>query len=161
MVEICRRLIEKRPDVRIVIVGYGDDDGWVGEALAPYARNVHLTGKVPFSEMVGYYNRSRVYVSTSYYEGLPGTCLEAMAMHLPAVVWDFLFYRGLVVDGETGLLAAPNDFDGMCSKVLSLLDDPAKAAAMGARGRLLLESAYDWKKLSRDILAAFTAEVKS
>ena len=156
MVELCRQLIARKPDIRIAIVGYGDDDAWVNDALAPNADNVLLTGKVPFPEMVGYYNRSRVYASTSYYEGLPGTCLEAMAMQLPAVVWDFLFYRGLVVEGRTGSLAAANDFSGMTDKVLGLLSNPQLAAKMGRNGRALLESDYNWGKLAQDVLCVFT-----
>ena len=155
MVELCRQLIAKKPDVKICIVGYGDDDVWVKDALVPYSNNVLITGKVPFSEMIGYYNRSRVYASTSYYEGLPGTCLEAMAMQLPAVVWDFLFYRGLVVEGETGRLAAPNDFSGMTDKLLGLLSNPQLASEMGKKGHALLEQEYDWKKLARDVLSVF------
>lgn len=155
MVEFCRQLIAKKPDVRICIVGYGDDDAWVKEALAPFPQNVLLTGKLPFSEMVSYYNRSRVYASTSYYEGLPGTCLEAMSMQLPVVVWDFLFYRGLVVEGKTGCLAPPNDFVTMVDKTLALLADPALAAQMGRHGRALLASDYSWSKLAVDILKVF------
>lgn len=155
MVEYCRQLIARKSDVRICIVGYGDDDAWVTEALAPFAQNVVLTGKLPFSEMVGYYNRSRVYASTSYYEGLPGTCLEAMSMQLPVVVWDFLFYRGLVIEGETGSLAAPNDFTAMVDKTLALLSNAKQSAQMGRNGRALLESDYSWSKLAGDILEVF------
>lgn len=158
MVELCRKLVEKKPDIRIAIVGYGDDDAWVNAELAIYGENVLLTGKVPFSEMIGYYNRSRVYASTSYYEGLPGTCLEAMAMQLPAVVWDFLFYRGLVVEGKTGSLAAPNDFAGMTDKILHLLANRGLATEMGKNGRALLESDYNWSKLARDVMGVFTKE---
>jgi len=152
MVELCRQLVAAKPDIRICIVGYGDDDAWVGEQLAPLRANVELTGKVPFEHMMAYYNRSHVYASGSYYEGLPGTCLEAMAMQLPAVVWDFLFYRGLVVDGVTGLVAEPNDFAGMTSRILQLLADPQRAAAMGREGRVLLESAYSWRDLAQQLL---------
>ncbi|WP_036303674.1 glycosyltransferase family 4 protein [Methylotenera sp. L2L1] len=158
MVEVCRQLIAKKPDIRIVIVGYGDDDVWVNDALTAHSENVLLTGKVPFSETIDFYNRSRIYVSTSYYEGLPGTCLEAMAMELPAVVWDFLFYRGLVVEGSTGYLAAPNDFSAMTDKVLSLLVHPDIATEMGKKGRILLESEYSWSKLARDVLDVFSKE---
>ena len=155
MVELCRQLIAKKSDLRICIVGYGDDDTWVKEALALYPQNVQITGKVPFSEMMGYYNRSRVYASTSYYEGLPGTCLEAIAMQLPAVVWDFLFYRGLVVDGETGLLVAPNDFASMANKTLELLSNPQRAVEMGRNGRALLEKEYSWAELAQNVLGVF------
>ncbi|TSA49461.1 MAG: glycosyltransferase family 1 protein [Nitrosomonadales bacterium] len=155
MVEICRRLVAKKKDISIYIVGYGEEENWVRQQLGDLGENVTMTGKVPFSEMMGYYNRSRVYASTSYYEGLPGTCLESMAMQLPAVVWDFLFYRGLVVEGETGALVAPNDFDTMTARVLDLLENPQRAAEMGKHGRALLERDYSWAKLARDVLAVF------
>jgi len=158
MVALCRQLVAAKPDIRICIVGYGDDDAWVARELAPLAANVRLTGKVPFTEMVAYYNRSHVYASTSYYEGLPGTCLEAMAMQLPAVVWDFLFYRGLVVEGRTGALAAPNDFGAMTTHILALLADPERAAALGRNGRALLAAEYSWDKLSCAVLAACQLE---
>jgi glycosyltransferase involved in cell wall biosynthesis len=155
MVALCHKLIAQQPSLRICIVGYGDDDVWVNESLAIYPDNVILTGKMPFVEMIGYYQRSRVYVSTSYYEGLPGTCLEAMAMQLPVVVWDFLFYRRLVIEGETGVLVAPNDFTVMSEKILVLLTDPQQAITMGRNGRALLEKAYDWQKLARNVLEVF------
>ena len=155
MVELCRQLVAKKPGIRICIVGYGEDFDWVRSELSPLSANVVMTGKVPFDEMVAYYNRSRVYVSTSYYEGLPGTCLEAMSMQLPAVVWDFLFYRGLVIEGETGALAEPNDFSAMVDKTLALLSNPKQASQMGRNGRALLESDYSWEKLAGDILEVY------
>lgn len=155
MVDVCRRLVEKKQDILIYIVGYGEEENWVRHQLADLSNNIVMTGKVPFSEMMSYYSRSRIYVSASYYEGLPGTCLEAMAMGLPAVVWDFLFYRGLVVEGETGYLASPNDFDGMASKVIGLLTNPQLAAKMGRNSRALLEQDYGWSKLASDVLNVF------
>ncbi len=155
MVEICRRLVDKKKDIVICIVGYGEEENWVRQQLSGLSKNVMLTGKVPFAEMMRYYSRSRIYVSTSYYEGLPGTCLEAMAMQLPVVVWDLLFYRGLVVEGEIGLLAAPNDFGSMTDMVLELLSNPQRAAEMGRNGRILLEKNYSWTKLARDVLSVF------
>ncbi|HEY8096856.1 MAG TPA: glycosyltransferase, partial [Methylobacter sp.] len=155
MVKVCRQLVEKKKDILIYIVGYGEEENWVRQQMGDLAENVIMTGKVPFAEMMGYYSRSRVYVSTSYYEGLPGTCLEALAMQLPAVVWDFLFYRGLVTEGQTGSLVKPNDFSGMADKVLDLLAKPKLAAEMGRNGRALLESDYNWVNLARNVLAVF------
>ena len=77
------------------------------------------------------------------------------AMAIPAVVWDFLFYRGLVIEGRTGSLSAPNDFAGMTDKVLDLLANPQLADEMGRNGRALLESDYNWAKLASDVLCVF------
>lgn len=158
MVEVCRRLVEQKKNILIYIVGYGDEEDWVRQQLADFPKNIVMTGKVPFSEMMSYYSRSRIYVSASYYEGLPGTCLEAMAMGLPAVVWDFSFYRGLVIDGVTGSLVKPNDFSGMTEQIINLLANPDKTSEMGKKGRVLLESEYSWSKLARDVLGVFSNE---
>ncbi|SHN38036.1 Glycosyltransferase involved in cell wall bisynthesis [Duganella sacchari] len=154
MVELCQRLVREQPQIRICIVGYGDDDEHVKAELGPLP-NVTLTGKVAFAEMAGYYRRSKVYVSTSYYEGLPGTCLEAMAMGLPAVVFDFLFYRELVIQGETGWLVAPNDLAAMAQQIQAALADPARAHAMGQAARARLATDFSWASLARQVSARF------
>lgn len=154
MVDLCRLLILKKPDIVICIVGYGDDDVWVKDKLSLY-KNVTLTGQVPFKDAMSFYQRSRVYASTSYYEGLPGTCLEAMAMQLPVVVWNFLFYRELVKHDETGMVVAVNDFQAMTSQILILLKNVSKSESLGKNARNHLEHNYGWHKLASDVLAAF------
>jgi glycosyltransferase involved in cell wall biosynthesis len=155
MLEACRAFIARRPGIRICIVGYGPDEQTVRDGLRDFSQNVHFTGRVPFQDMIGYYNRSRVYASTSFYEGLPGTCLEAMAMTLPAVVWKFPFYEGLVLDGETGYVAATNDFAAFSDRVFRLLDNEPLARGMGHRGRELLASRYSWRQLAADVVREF------
>jgi glycosyltransferase involved in cell wall biosynthesis len=157
MVELCQRLVHLQPGIRICIVGYGDDDEYVNAELGKLPQ-VTLTGKVAFAQMADYYNRSKVYASTSYYEGLPGTCLEAMAMGLPAVVFDFLFYRGLVVQGETGWLVPPNDIDAMARQVQAALADPEQARRMGQAARANLGAGFSWSQLARRVVSRFDLE---
>jgi glycosyltransferase involved in cell wall biosynthesis len=152
MVDLCKLLVAARPSIRIEIIGYGDDDEYVRSELEPLQPAVHLAGKTPFAKMNGEYNRSRVYASTSYYEGLPGTCLEAMAAGLPTVVWDFPFYQGLVDNGRTGYVVAPNNLEGMKDRILSLLDDAAARESFGKASREWLVSRYDWRVLAKQIV---------
>lgn len=156
LVEVCKQLIVSRPDIRICIVGYGDDDEYVKTELSQFPANVELPGKVPFDQMMGYYNRSKVYASTSYYEGLPGTCLEALAMKLPVVVWNFAFYDPLVIEGLNGRLVEPNHYAGMVQAINDLLADLVRSQAMGQKGRELLAQSYSWP-----ILAASLMEIMS
>lgn len=155
MVQVCKNLIQQKSNIRIVIVGYGDDDVWVSEQLAPYSQQVKLTGKVNFSDMQAYYQASKLYVSTSYYEGLPGTCLEATAMGLPTIAWDFLFYRGLVLPDKTGYLIAPNDSAAMAQKIVTVLNDVQTHARLAANTRAHVEAHYNWADLSQQILQVF------
>jgi len=159
LVEVCRRLLARRPGLRICIVGYGDDEAHVRQGLAEFSGPggaIRLEGRVPLSAMPLFYQRSRVYASTSYYEGLPGTCLEAMATGLPAVVWNLPFYGGLVVEGCTGSLAAPNDLDDFTQRVLALTDHPDRATALGCSAVQLVRRRHDWQRLAQQVISACT-----
>jgi glycosyltransferase involved in cell wall biosynthesis len=156
---LCQAMLKRKPDLKITIVGYGDDEAWVREALASLAPQVHIAGKVPLADVGSYYRRAKVYTATSYYEGLPGTCLEAMAMELPAVVWDLLFYRGLVEPGHTGERVAVNQVDQMAEQVLALVQDPKKCAHMGQAARSHLRKGYDWTQLAGQITRTLAASV--
>ena len=158
MIEVCRQLVAIKKDIVIYIVGYGVEESCVREQLADLSKNVVMTGKVAFSEMMSYYNRSRIYVSTSYYEGLPGTCLEATAMGLPTVAWDFLFYRGLVIPNKTGYLIEPNDTYAMAQKITEILTDTDKLNALASNTRGHVEAHYNWQDLSKQILQVLNGE---
>ncbi len=155
VVDLCNQLIEQKPDIKILIVGYGDDDAYVNSHLASRAQQVTLTGKVSFASMKQYYQQSQVYVSTSYYEGLPGTCLEAMAMGLPVIAWDFSFYEGLVVPGETGYLVPPNNIADMATAIVTLLADKDRMHEMHKQTISHVNQHYNWQTLSQKILSIF------
>lgn len=57
--------------------------------------------------------------------------IEAAAMGVPAVASDLGGPQELIVDGETGLLAPPNDPAALAEAVAGLLRDPQRAATMG------------------------------
>jgi len=68
--------------------------------------------------------------------------LEAMAM-AKAVVSTSVGCEGLEVSGGEHLLIA-DDPSTFAAAVIRLLDNPAEAAALGRRGRALVESRYGW-----------------
>ncbi len=61
--------------------------------------------------------------------------LEAMAHELPVVAWREGGPAEIIVDGQTGLLVAPLDIDGLTAALDGLLGDGARRAAMGTAGR--------------------------
>lgn len=152
MVDVCKKLVQQNSDIQVLIVGYGDDDAWVKTQLRPYTRNIKLAGKVPFADMPNLYAKSRVYVSTSYYEGLPGTCLEAMASGLPAVVWNFPFYEALVIQQQTGKRVLPNDVDVMVIAITEQLADLERDPTMAERVRQHVNNHYNWSMLAKQLL---------
>ena len=67
---------------------------------------------------------------------------EALAHGVPLVGFDVGAIREYLVDGETGLLVPPGDTDALANAIESILNDPAWAAAMGARGRELVSARF-------------------
>jgi glycosyltransferase involved in cell wall biosynthesis len=156
MVDICKALVKRNPNIHILIVGYGDDDAYVKTQLQDFATNITLAGKVKFTDMPDIYAKSRVYVSTSYYEGLPGTCLEAMASGLPAVVWDFPFYEALVVQHQTGLRVTPNDTIEMLSAIEQQLCTLKENDTLTHQVRQHVVKNFNWQALAKQLLHIFT-----
>jgi glycosyltransferase involved in cell wall biosynthesis len=68
--------------------------------------------------------------------------LEGMAMRKPVVATRAGGVPEFVQDGQTGVLVPPRDPDALAEALLALIADPARARAIGARGRRHVEDAY-------------------
>ena len=68
--------------------------------------------------------------------------IEGMAMSKPVVASAAGGVPEIVVDGETGLLVSPGDTDGLANALLSLIQDPHRAAALGRAGRRRVEALF-------------------
>ncbi|WP_127070643.1 glycosyltransferase family 4 protein [Pelagibacterium lentulum] len=153
MVKICESLVARCPDIRIAIVGHGEDEGLLRSAFGRWPDNIAMLGKVPFSQMPELYAQSRLYGSASYYEGLPGTCLEAMATGVPPVVWDLPFYDNLV-GPQMGVRVAVDDNSRFVEAVSELLANQTLYESMSGAARSLVERAYSWERLADRIISA-------
>ena len=101
-----------------------------------------------------------VFVCPSVYEPLGIVNLEAMACEVPVVASAVGGIPEVVVDGETGLLVPyqsseiPEFEQGLARAVQDVLSDPARARALGRRGRERAVAEFGW-----DIVASKTLEV--
>jgi glycosyltransferase involved in cell wall biosynthesis len=86
-------------------------------------------------------------ILSSHWEGLPNVILEAMAAGLPVVSTRVEGTSELVIDGETGLLVAPQSPADLAAGIEKLIADPAAAKAMGQRGRELVAANFSWDKM--------------
>jgi hypothetical protein len=88
-------------------------------------------------------------------EGTPVSLIEAQAAGTVVVSTDVGGVRSVVLDGETGLLAAPDDVDGLAAAVRTLLDDPPRARRMAAAGRAHVAGRFGVARLVEDIDALY------
>ncbi len=138
------RILRSHPTARLVVIGRDDIPGETGRtprrdfeeahAGAPWLERVEFMGVVSDEELWAAYRDCSVFVAPSRFESFGLVYVEAMMASRPVVAVDLGAAQEVVLHGETGLLVAP-DADSLEGAVCELLDDPARAAALGASGR--------------------------
>jgi glycosyltransferase involved in cell wall biosynthesis len=84
-----------------------------------------------------------VFVLPSLAEGMSNALLEAMAAARPVVVTAVGGTREVCDDGCTGMLVPPGDVRALARAIGRLLDEPGRAAALGAAARRAVEARFD------------------
>jgi sugar transferase (PEP-CTERM/EpsH1 system associated) len=135
--ELLSRIRDAMPGVRFCIVGMNPAP--TVQALA--GEGVTVTGTVP--DVRPYIAHADVVVAPlRIARGIQNKVLEAMAMARPVVVSAAAAIGLDAEDGRDCAVAA--DGDDLCKRVVALLADPARRAAMGAAARDCVLRAYSW-----------------
>ena len=125
------------PDLRLIVIGDGDDRIAVQELPSDLRERVHMLGRVSDEALPTYHQAADIFVSPATGQESFGIVLvEAMAAGLPIVASDIAGYREVARDGVEGLLVAPADPAALAEGVRTLLERPDLARALGARAVL-------------------------
>src|SRR5580693_7529275 len=92
-----------------------------------------------------------VHCPTTFTEGLARTCLEAMALAIPAVVSENGGMPDAVENGVTGFVVPCGDIEAMAESTLALLGNEERCREFGRRARLRLEQLFDAAHNSRQL----------
>lgn len=126
----------ERPEIRLEIYGEGDErknleDMIVQQNLSDRCR---LMGRTSDVEKV--LKETDLFILSSDYEGMPNALIEALAMGVPCISSDCRTGpKGLIKDGQTGLLFKTGDLDSLTAKITWALQHPAQMNQMGKNAR--------------------------
>ena len=130
-----RNVVDKLPDVKVVIVG----DGKLREELRQLAAELCIGRNIDFvghqDDVENWLRRSKVFVLTSDSEGLSLSMMEAMMSGLPAVVSDVGDLGDLVEDGVNGYLVPRRSPELFANRLVELLTDTRKLKAFSQAAR--------------------------
>jgi N-acetyl-alpha-D-glucosaminyl L-malate synthase BshA len=134
VVKIFARIVRELP-AQLILIGDGPDRSaaeWLAHDLGIQAR-VHFLGKLErVNELLPL---ADILLMPSELESFGLAALEAMACKVPSVATRVGGVPELIDDGETGLLFAVDDVEGMAQGALSLLRDRERLDEMREAGR--------------------------
>jgi phosphatidyl-myo-inositol dimannoside synthase len=160
VIELLARLAPDFPNLHYAVVGRGPHEAEL-RALAErhgVSGRVHLLTDIDDSQLAAAYSLGEIYVGLTRetaldVEGFGISFAEAAACGLPVVAARSGGIPDAVVDGETGILVAPDDGDAAVRAVRQLLDQQETARRLGAAGRLRVERHLNWERVVRDMRA--------
>jgi glycosyltransferase involved in cell wall biosynthesis len=156
------------PSFEIVIAG-GDVPGAGGKGyhdrLTARARALgvplRFLGFVPHEEMAAHYAAARVVAMPSVVlENFSVTGIEALASGRPLVTTPQLGYAEDIVAAGAAYAVPPNDTRAFAAALRDVLVDPAKAAAMGTRGREWVLRALDPQRIAAQREGAYAEAIE-
>ncbi|ARV07284.1 hypothetical protein BTO04_11560 [Polaribacter sp. SA4-10] len=150
LVEAVLKIKQTHPNIHLVILGVG----FYSPILKKIENNIlknNLSDNItliPWLERakgLAILNKSIVYVSSSRYEGLPYSVIEALSLRKPCVLTNVDGNRDLVKDNYNGFLVK-EDINEMAEKIIMILDNNDLRINMEKNARKEFESFYDIKK---------------
>ncbi len=145
-----------RPAARVVLAGAAPARE-VRRMAERHAGRVELTGTVP--DLRPWLRRATLAVAPMVYAvGIQNKVLEAMATATPVIATPIAL-RALGAAPDRDVLAAA-DPPAFARAILALLDDPARAAALGRAGRAYAERRHDWDSAAACLESVYRAAVQ-
>jgi glycosyltransferase involved in cell wall biosynthesis len=123
------------PSARLTMVGGGIDSDTVSQVAVSLGLGTAIDqpGWADPAEVVNWFTAADVVVVSSWFEAQGLSVMEAQAAGAAVVATNVGGIPDAIEDGRTGILVEPRDPEALAAAVISLLDDPGRAADIGRR----------------------------
>ena len=152
-IEAMALIAERHPQARLLIVGAGSGLSRVERRLGELnLSNVKLMPPVPLHEVATLYAVAVAGLATlrdsPLFEGArPSKIFPILASGKPVIYSGAGEGARLVSENDVGVVCRPEDAQALATAIEKVLDNPDDAAAMGKRGRALVEGQFSWPTL--------------
>ena len=143
LLEAMGMLVANHPDIVLLLAGRSGD---VSGELESLQKRLGLQDRVQFlghrEDVPEILAAADLFDFPSFYEGLPGAVIEAMALELPIVASDIEPVREIVEAGRNAILVRPASPVELATAIERILEDRQTALAYGARSREIFEERF-------------------
>ena len=116
-------ILELRPDVRFLIVGYGVLESEMRKRIESLGLSERIVLAGPITDTGLAYAAMDVVLLTSAVEGLPNVMIEAQAVGRPVIGTDVGGMREALLEGRTGFIVRRRHASSLAKAVITMLDD--------------------------------------
>jgi glycosyltransferase involved in cell wall biosynthesis len=144
----------RHPDVHFAFVGPRTEHSrrLFGGASDP---RIHEIDAVSLEDKTSLLRACEVLCVPSSQEAFGGVIVEAWSQGRPVVVGPAPAAFDVVSEGDDGWLVREATGEAVAERLGRLLDDPARATAMGARGAEKVAARYTWDRLAEQTLTIY------
>src|SRR2546422_7066980 len=148
-IQIARKVLQEVPETLFQMAGDGPLRNKLMADARDLNRNIRFLGEVNHERIPELLRQSSVLLLPSFIEGLPTSCLEALASGTAVVASDTGGTSEIIQDGQTGFLCPRGDLDAFADRVVRLLPDPDLARRPGRDGRGLVRHPDSWTRVAQ------------
>lgn len=163
IIEAVSILKNKISDLKLIVAG----DGPEMDNLKKKAKNLEVDDRINFIGRVSQIQirhlerESEISILNSIYEGLPHTVLSSFSAKIPVIATNIPGTDETVYDGETGLLAPPNNPQKLAQAIEKLLDNKELQNKLISGAEKLLQEKFSWDAHINTLLIIFRSAISS
>ena len=136
LLEVFLLVSNRHKEIHLYIIGAGEYSpslNKINQIISDYSLEDRITilPWVPRKRALSILKNSKIYVSTSRYEGMPFSVIESMSLKVPCVLTDTDGNRDLVVDGFNGYIIKNMNIDQMSTKICTLIENNSERKQLG------------------------------
>ena len=129
LLRVAKRVIKRCPNSHFLLVGDGPLQATVNEQLKEQTLTEQVSVTAYSPNLTQLMEQADIITTTSGWEGLPYTLLEAASLRKAIVATDIAGHTDLICSGKSGFLAA--DEETFAEHLCSLIQSPKRRAEMG------------------------------
>ncbi len=158
LIEAMPEVLKRCPDVKLIIVGYGEEDCHLkcfAADLGLTDEDVIFVGAVPNSALPRYYATADLFIGPSVVaesgdsEGFGLVFVEALGSGCAVIASDLPAIADIIIDNVTGFRVREKSSAAISEKIISLLEHKALREQVTQAGREYVLKNFDWEIVSR------------
>ena len=137
-----KKITSKSLPIKYTIIGYGELEKQIKKWVLDLNMEKYVKIILNPDDIKQYYKEADIFLSTSLYEGLPNTLLEAMSYSLPVVATDVGDNRRLIENGINGFLCEVKNYMQISKKINFLIQNKDNRIQFGLKNYQIINENF-------------------